>query len=118
VGVDREIWQRIAAHCVQYAAGILRDHLDVAVKQHPVAGQRFVTVTERMPAMMCRCILANRDNAGRRRIRINADIGPRVQRPRVGGTSRYPALLADYLRSQLQRQTGEGRARRAMVNTI
>ncbi len=68
--------------------------------------------------MMGRCILANRDNAGRCRIRVNADIGPLMQRPRVGSTSGHPALLADYLGSQLQCQTGKGRARRAMVNTI
>ena len=57
MGVDREIRQRIAAHGVQDAVRIARDDLDVACEQHPVAGQRLVAVTQRVPAMMGLCIL-------------------------------------------------------------
>ena len=52
VGVDREIRHGIAPDCVQDAAGIFRDHLNVAIKKHPVAGQGFVTVAQRMPPML------------------------------------------------------------------
>ena len=41
-----------------------------------------------------------------------------MERPRIGGTSCHPALLANYLGSKLERQTGEGCARFAMVSAI
>jgi len=57
MGVDRKVRQGIASDGVQDSAGIFRDNLDVVIKQHPVAGQRLVAVTQRVPAMMGLCIL-------------------------------------------------------------
>jgi hypothetical protein len=118
VSVDREIWQGIAAHGLQNSVGILRDHLDVAIEQDPVSGQGIVTIAQCVPAMMRLRILPDRDNAERRRIRVDADVGPLMERPRVGGTSSHPALLTNYLGSQLECQTGKGCARLAMVGTV
>jgi hypothetical protein len=118
MGVDREIWQGIPAGGVQNSAAILRDHLHVAIKQHPVAGQWFVAVAQRVPAVMRLRILENRGDAKGRRIRLNADIGPLMEGPRVGCPPGRPALLANYLGGQLQCQTRKSCTRRAVVGTI
>ncbi len=118
VGIDGEIRQRIAADRGQDSAGVLGDHLDVAVKQHPVAGHRLVTVAQRMPAMIRLRVLEDRGNAQRRRVRVDPDVGPIMQRPRVGGASGHPALLPHHLRAQLQGQAGERRARGAMIDPV
>jgi hypothetical protein len=118
VGVDREIWQGIPADGVQNSAGILRDHLHVAIEQHPVAGQWFVAVAQRVPAVMRLRILENRGDAKGRLIRLNADIGPFMERPRIGRASGHPALLTNYLGGQLQCQTRKSCARFAVVDAV
>ena len=110
VRVDREVRQRVAADGVQGGAGIPGDHLDVPVEQHPVARLRLVTVAERVPAMMRLRVLQHRHHVRRCRVGLDADIGPLMQRPRVGAASGHPALLARSLGAERQREAGERRA--------
>ena len=110
VRVDREVGQGVGADAVQGGAGIAGDHLDVPVEQHPVAGLRLVAVSERVPAVMRLRILQHRDHVRRCRVGLDADIGPRMQRPRVGAASGHPALLAYGLGAERQREAGERRA--------
>ncbi len=63
VSVNSEVGQRVTADGVEDSVGILRDHLDVAVKQYPVAWLRPVGVAQWVPALMCLRILEDRDDA-------------------------------------------------------
>jgi len=62
VGVDSEIRQGVAADCRHNPVGVLRDHLNVTVKQHPVARLRCVAVAQLMPPLMRLGVLADGDN--------------------------------------------------------
>ena len=118
VRVDREVRQRVRADGIQGGAGIPGDHLDVPVEQHPVARLRPVAVTERVPAVMRLRVLRHRHHVRRRRVGLHADIGPLMQRPRVRAAPGHPALLANRLGAERQREAGERRARLAMVDAI
>jgi len=103
---------------MQHARGIFGDHLDVAIEQYPVARGWLVSVAQRVPALMRLRILQDRDNSERPWIRVNPDVGPLVERPGVRATPGHPALLANHLGGQLQRQAGKGGARFTMVDTV
>ena len=118
VRVDREVRQRVPADGVQGSAGIPGDHLDVPVEQHPVAGLRPVAVAERVPAVMRLRVLQHRYHVRRCRVGLHAHVGPPMQRPRVGAAPGHPALLADRLGAERQRQAGERRARLAVVDAV
>jgi hypothetical protein len=118
VGVDGKIWQGITPDRMQNAAGILRDDLDVAVEQDPVAWLWLVMVAQRVPAMMRLRILEDRGHTERARVRVDPDIGPFVERPRVGRPSGDPALLANDVRAKFQGHAGECRARSTVINAI
>jgi hypothetical protein len=110
VGVNGVVRNRIGADGVQRSPRMAGDHLDMAIEQHPVAWLWFVTVAHQVPPVVGLCVLADRDDAQRRRVRADPDISPLMEGPRVGGAAGHPALLADHLRSQLQCQAGKGRA--------
>ena len=118
MGVDGEIGQRVAANGGQDGIGVLRDHLHVAVKQHPVARQRLIAVAQRMPALMCLRVLQDGNDAGRVGVGVHRDVGPVVQRPGVARSARHPALPADDLGPQLKGHAGEGGAGLAVVSTV
>ena len=118
VGVDGVIRHGIAPDRVQDATGIFRDHLNMAIKEDPVARQRFVTVAQRMPAMRRLRVLDHRGDTERCRVRVNADICPRVKLPRIGGTAGHPAVPANDMGRQLKGQTGERCAPCAVVRTV
>ena len=118
MGVDGEIGQRVAANGGQDAIGVLRDHLHVAVKQHPVARQRLIAVAQRMPALMCLGVLQDGNDAGRVGVRVHPGVGPVVQRPGVARSARQPALPADDLGPQLKGHAREGGAGLAVVSTV
>jgi hypothetical protein len=63
VGVDRQVRHRVAADSVQDAAGVFRDHFDMAVEQHPVSRLGRIAVAERMPAVVRLGVLQDRDHA-------------------------------------------------------
>ena len=64
MGVHGEVGQRIAADRVEHSVGVLRDDLDMAVEEHPVARLRPVSVAERVPAVVRLGILNDGDDAG------------------------------------------------------
>ena len=118
VRIDRQVGPRVAADRVQYPAVVLGDDLDVSVEQHPVAGLGQIAVPERAPATVAPRVLQDRDDARRGRVGIYPAIRPRVHRPRIGGATRHPAVQPGDMRSQLQGQAGEGRARGTVVRTV
>ena len=118
MGVDGEIGQRVAANGGQDAIGVLRDHLYVSVKQHPVARQRPIAVVQRMPALMCLRVLQDGNDAGRVGVGVHPGVGPVLQRPGVGRSARHPALPADDLGPKLKGHAGEGGAGLAVVRTV
>jgi hypothetical protein len=118
MGVDGVVGPRITANRVQRSAGVAGHHLDMAVEQHPVARLGCVAIAQRVPAVVCLRVLLDRDDAQRRRVRADPDIGPLMEWPRVGGAAGDPTLLAHHLSSQFQRQAGKGRAGCAVVGAV
>jgi hypothetical protein len=118
VGVDGVIRQRIGADGLQRTTGVAGDHLDMAVEEHPVAWLWLVAVAECVPTLVSLRVLADRDDAQRRRVRADPDISPLVERPWVRGAAGHPALLADHLRSQLKCEARKGRAGCTMVGAV
>ena len=118
VRVDREVRQRVPADRAQRPGRVAGDHLDVAVEQHPVARLRLVAVAQRVPALVGLGVLHDRDDLRRGRVGVDPDVGPLVQRPRIGRPPGDPALLAGGLGAQLQRQAGERGAGLAVVRAV
>ena len=118
VRIHRQIRQRIAADGVQGGAGQPGDHLDVPVEQHPVSRLRPVAVAQRVPAVVRLRIGQHRDHVRRGRVGLDPDVGPSVQRPRIGAAPGHPALLARRLGAQCQREAGEGRARLPVIGPV
>ena len=108
----------VAADGGQDPVGILADHLDVAVEDHPVAGQRLIAVAHRMPAVMGLRVLDDGRDAGRARIRVHAGIDPVMQGPGIGGAAGDPAVLAGDVGTELQRQAGKRRAGLTVVGAV
>ena len=118
VRIHGQLRQRVAAHGVQGGAAVPGDHLDVPVEQHPVSRLRPVPVAQRVPAVMRLRIGEHRHHVRRRRVGLDPDVGPSVQRPRVGAAPGHPALLARRLGAQRQREAGEGRARLPVIGPV
>ena len=118
VRVHGQVRQRVGADGVQGGAAVPGDHLDVPVEQHPVSRLRPVAVAQRVPAVMRLRVLQHRHHVRRGRVGLDADVGPRVQRPRIGAAPGHPALLARRPGAQRQREAGEGRARLPVVGAV
>ena len=116
--VHGQVRQRVGADGVQRGAAVPGDHLDVPVEQYPVARPRPVAVAQRVPAVMCLRVGEHRHHVRRGRVGLDADVGPFVQRPRIGAAPAHPALLARRLGPQRQREAGEGRARLPVVGAV
>ncbi len=118
VGVDREAGVGVRADRVEHPARVAGHDLDVVLEQHPVARLGLVIAADRVPAAVRLRVRHDGRDAGRRRVRVDPDIGPDGQRIRVGLPAADPALLADRLRGQFQGEAGEGRARRPVVGAV
>ena len=118
VGVDREAGVGVRADGVEHPAGVAGHHLDVVLEQHPVTRLGLVALADRVPAVVRLGVGHDGGDGGRRRVRVDPDVGPGRQREGVARPAADPALLADRLRRQLQREAGEGRARGTVVGTV
>jgi hypothetical protein len=110
VRIDRKVGTRVAADHVEHAGRVPGYHLDVVVEQHPVIRLGLVAVADRMPVVMRLRVLQDRDDPRRGWIGLDTNVGPLVQRPRIGRASCHPAFLAGGLSAK-----GQGPRPRASV---